>query len=176
MPVSNRALEADIKFLQVATSILCLAGLLLSIYAYHVETKKEADEDYTAMCDISEHMSCTAAFSSKYGKGFGLLEHIVDKNSPLNQPNSVFGILFYLGFIPIGEIPNLTLSKILIALSALSNLCSVYLAYILIFVLYDFCVVCVATYIINFFLLICSIFRFRFHSIKLLAETSKKSS
>ncbi|GBM71329.1 Vitamin K epoxide reductase complex subunit 1-like protein 1 [Araneus ventricosus] len=176
MQTRNRSQDIDLKFLQVATTIFCIAGLLLSIYAYHVEVKKEKDENYTAMCDISEHMSCTAAFSSKYGKGFGILEHIVGKESILNQPNSVFGLVFYLIFMPLGEIPNLTVSKIMIGLAVLSNLCSVYLAYILMFILYDFCVVCVTTYAVNFFLLICSLFRYKFHSAKLKAEASKKSS
>ncbi|KAG8199275.1 hypothetical protein JTE90_003697 [Oedothorax gibbosus] len=138
---SINKIRTDIKFLQVATAILCVAGLGLSVYAYHVETKKEKDDSYTAMCDISEHMSCTAAFSSKYGKGFGLFEHIVGKEHILNQPNSVFGVLFYLIFMPLSETPSLPLSRGLILLCVLANICSVYLAYILMFILYDFCVV-----------------------------------
>ncbi|GIY02668.1 vitamin K epoxide reductase complex subunit 1-like protein 1 [Caerostris darwini] len=174
MAPRNKSHEIDLRFLQVASSILCISGLLLSTYAYHVETKKEENEEYTALCDISEHMSCTAAFSSKYGKGFGLTEHIVGKDSVLNQPNSIFGVLFYFSFMPLSEVPNLTTSKVLIGLCILSNVCSIYLAYILAFILYDFCVVCVTTYLINFFLLICSVFRYKFHCVQL--ETSKKIS
>ncbi|KFM57179.1 Vitamin K epoxide reductase complex subunit 1-like protein 1, partial [Stegodyphus mimosarum] len=132
--------KSAVKSLRVATAICCALGILLSCYAYHVETTKERDDNYTAMCDIAEHVSCTAVFTSKYGKGFGLLEHIVGKDSMLNQPNSVYGVIFYIGFMPLGEIPNLTLSRILILLSILSNICSIYLACILIFVLHDFCV------------------------------------
>lgn len=57
--------ESATKCLRVITALLCSFGIILSLYAYHVETSKERDENYTAMCDISEHMSCTAAFSSK---------------------------------------------------------------------------------------------------------------
>ena len=32
----------------------------------------------------------------RYGKGFGLIDRVLDKDSVLNQPNSVFGMLFYL--------------------------------------------------------------------------------
>ena len=31
----------------------------------------------------------------RYGKGFGLLHYIVGEEDWLNQPNSVFGIIFY---------------------------------------------------------------------------------
>ncbi|XP_055939527.1 vitamin K epoxide reductase complex subunit 1-like [Argiope bruennichi] len=176
MATAPKHYDIDLKVLQIATALCCISGLLLSIYAYHVEVKKEEDANYTAMCDISEHMSCTAAFSSQYGKGFGFMEHIVGKDSILNQPNSVYGIIFYLIFMPLAEIPNLTLSKIMILLAVLSNICSIYLAYILIYILYDFCIVCVSTYIVNFVLLICSLFRYTFHSKRMKLYASKKIS
>lgn len=40
-------------------------GVLLSIYAFYVETQSELDSDYEALCDINEHISCTKVFSSK---------------------------------------------------------------------------------------------------------------
>jgi vitamin-K-epoxide reductase (warfarin-sensitive) len=44
--------------------LMCFFGMGLSYYAYVVETSKEHDADYVAMCDISEHMSCSKAFMS----------------------------------------------------------------------------------------------------------------
>jgi vitamin-K-epoxide reductase (warfarin-sensitive) len=44
--------------------VMCFFGMGLSYYAYVVETTKEHDEDYVAMCDFSEHMSCSKAFMS----------------------------------------------------------------------------------------------------------------
>lgn len=41
-------------------------GIILSIYAYYVETQSELDSNYEAMCDINEHISCTKVFSSKW--------------------------------------------------------------------------------------------------------------
>jgi hypothetical protein len=35
-------------------------------------------------------------FLNRFGRGFGLLEHIVGRESILNQPNSIFGIIFYI--------------------------------------------------------------------------------
>ena len=45
--------------------ILCILGILISVYAYHVETSKESDTSYTAFCDISATVSCSKVFSSK---------------------------------------------------------------------------------------------------------------
>lgn len=40
-------------------------GFVLALYAFIVETSKESDPSYTAMCDINEHMSCSRVFTSK---------------------------------------------------------------------------------------------------------------
>ena len=44
--------------------LMCFFGMGLSYYAYVVETTKEHDANYVAMCDISEHMSCSKVFMS----------------------------------------------------------------------------------------------------------------
>lgn len=52
----------------VINSILtftCLCGLGLSIYSYTVELQLENDPNYSPMCDINQHMSCSKAFTSK---------------------------------------------------------------------------------------------------------------
>ena len=45
--------------------LFCFAGVTLSIYALHVELSKAHDSEYKAMCDISEHVSCSRVFASK---------------------------------------------------------------------------------------------------------------
>merc|ERR1719278_2145578 len=81
------------------TKLLCvtlsLAGLLLSLYSLHVKTQLEKDEDYVALCDINEGMSCSKVFSSPYAKGFGLVAPLLGESHPLNQSNSLFGVAFY---------------------------------------------------------------------------------
>ncbi|XP_008558437.1 vitamin K epoxide reductase complex subunit 1 [Microplitis demolitor] len=129
----------------------CIVGMSLSYYAYIVETTKEKDHNYMAMCDISEHVSCTRAFMSEYGKGFGL----IPKTSIFYLPNSVYGLVFYGIVFALNIFNNYGLAVIVLILTALSNLSSIYLAWVL-WVLNDICVVCISTYIVNFILVILS--------------------
>uniref|UniRef100_A0A670JJC6 vitamin-K-epoxide reductase (warfarin-sensitive) n=1 Tax=Podarcis muralis TaxID=64176 RepID=A0A670JJC6_PODMU len=50
---------------RAARLLLCAAGLALSAYAFHVETSKERDAAYRAMCDISAAVSCSRVFTSR---------------------------------------------------------------------------------------------------------------
>lgn len=79
----------------------CMIGVLFSIYALNIEMHAESDSSYEALCDISEHVSCTKVFTSKYGKGFGIIGPIFGEKSILNQPNPLYGIFFYslIGFL-----------------------------------------------------------------------------
>jgi len=45
--------------------LLCLIGILVSVFAYYVEKAKEENSDYRAVCDISETVSCSAVFASR---------------------------------------------------------------------------------------------------------------
>uniref|UniRef100_A0A2K5EVC1 vitamin-K-epoxide reductase (warfarin-sensitive) n=1 Tax=Aotus nancymaae TaxID=37293 RepID=A0A2K5EVC1_AOTNA len=74
---------------------LCLAGLVLSLYALHVKAARARDRDYRAFCDIGTAISCSRVFSSRWGRGFGLVEHVLGQDSILNQSNSIFGCIFY---------------------------------------------------------------------------------
>lgn len=60
LPISGR-----IHKLNTGLVTSCVVGLALSYYAYVVETAKEQDDNYEALCDISERISCTKAFMSK---------------------------------------------------------------------------------------------------------------
>uniref|UniRef100_A0A1A8D7Z4 vitamin-K-epoxide reductase (warfarin-sensitive) n=1 Tax=Nothobranchius kadleci TaxID=1051664 RepID=A0A1A8D7Z4_NOTKA len=136
-----------------ARVFLCLFGLCLSVYALHVEISRERDPDYRAMCDLGESVSCSKVFTSRWGRGFGLVQFFVDKDSPLNQPNSLLGIIFYTLQMGLGLSPSRKAALALVLSSWVSMAGSLYLASILAFVLGDFCMVCVSTYIVNFALL-----------------------
>lgn len=49
-----------------ARIFLCVFGLVLSVYALHVELSRERNPDYRAMCDLGESVSCSKVFSSRY--------------------------------------------------------------------------------------------------------------
>ncbi|XP_070525047.1 vitamin K epoxide reductase complex subunit 1-like protein 1 isoform X2 [Cardiocondyla obscurior] len=101
----------------------CLIGLGLSYYAYIVETRKEQDDSYRAMCDISESISCTKVFMSEYGKGFGLFP----KDSVFNIPNSLYGLAFYTLLAILSIINNYTCTATTVILGIFSNIMSIYL-------------------------------------------------
>jgi len=143
----------------VSSILLCCIGTLLAIYAYYVEFSKESDHSFKALCDISASMSCSKVFTSKYGRGFGLLEHVLGSDHILNLPNSVFGIAFYMIMIILSFSLSPGMANLAIVLALKANAGSVYLGYILYFVLEDFCVVCVTTYVVNFVLLVITYLR-----------------
>ncbi|XP_006009084.1 vitamin K epoxide reductase complex subunit 1-like protein 1 [Latimeria chalumnae] len=133
--------------------VVCIVGIVLSVYAYHVETSKERDASYKAMCDISASISCSKVFTSRWGRGFGLMANFFGSDSIINQPNSVFGVTFYLLQIALGLAESGLAAVTLIATSMVSIAGSLYLAYVLFFILNDFCIICITTYLLNFTLL-----------------------
>ncbi|CAF1442372.1 unnamed protein product [Rotaria sp. Silwood1] len=133
--------------------LLGLTGLGLSIYAYYVKQQLKKNPKYKALCDLGPNISCTKAFSSKYGTGFGLSSSLFGENSIMNASNVNFGIGFYIFQIISGLIVISLFNKLALFSSVLSCISSIYLAYILAFILKDFCLVCVTSYIINFGLL-----------------------
>lgn len=139
--------------------LLYLAGVGLSGYAYYVELAKEADDKYVALCDIAENMSCSRVFNSKYGKGFGLVALATgDEKHPLNQPNALYGIVFYsvLGLLYVCGGSSRFLANLQFYSFVLASGVSCYLGYILYYVLRDLCVVCLSTYAVNGLLLVFS--------------------
>ncbi|XP_023688727.1 vitamin K epoxide reductase complex subunit 1-like protein 1 [Paramormyrops kingsleyae] len=139
---------------RTARLLVCLLGALLSLYAFHVEREKARDPDYQAMCDMGASVSCSKVFTSRWGQGFGLLGSIFGTNSVLNQPNSVYGLFFYGLQLLLGMTVSAVAALILMTTSIASVLGSLYLAYILYFVLKDLCLICITTYLLNIILFV----------------------
>lgn len=59
------SIKKSVRKINTGIILTCILGFTASYYAYVVETKVEADDSYEAMCDISEHVSCTKAFASE---------------------------------------------------------------------------------------------------------------
>jgi len=104
------------------------------------------------MCDINDWVSCTKAFDSDHGTGFGIIGKIFGEESVFNQKNSVYGILSYGMMIPLILIENLLSAYILFLMSVGSIFISVYLAYAL-FKMRNICIVCFGIYGVNIALL-----------------------
>ncbi|XP_072889514.1 vitamin K epoxide reductase complex subunit 1-like protein 1 isoform X2 [Hemitrygon akajei] len=88
----------------------------------------------------------------RWGRGFGLLGTFLGQDSILNQPNSVYGLLFYLLQLLLSLTGSAVAAVVLLLTSLVSLAGSLYLAYILVFVLRDLCLVCVTTYVLNLLL------------------------
>ncbi|XP_064593742.1 vitamin K epoxide reductase complex subunit 1-like [Zonotrichia leucophrys gambelii] len=145
----------------VLRAVLCVAGAALSVYALHVEHQAAKDPSYRAACDLGPSVSCTRVFSSRWGRGLGLLEHLVGRDSALNVPNGAIGLLFYLlqGMLALhhGRVTALAL----VVTSLVSALASLWLGAVLLFGLRDLCLVCVSTYGVNLALLALNLRRWR---------------
>lgn len=127
------------KFNLVLVSV-CLVGFLLSSYAYsvevHADRAKKLGLSYHAYCDVGP-FSCTKVFSSEFGSAtqfFGL-----PKTS-----NAFVGMMYYLAEMLCCWNPTLIL-----LMSAPSIFVTACLAFILIAVLHDVCVVCCSIYVVN---------------------------
>jgi len=135
-----------------------LLGLGISGYSLYVSTSFEKDpENYRPLCDVEEGVSCSSVLTSKYAKGFGLVGGLMgDEAHPLNQPNSVYGLAFYgLNFLLFAAFRGRSfVAELQFYAVILANFVSCYLAYLLYAVLKNLCYVCVATYAVNFLLLI----------------------
>ena len=145
--------------------LLSVIGMVLAAYAVHVEIEhdrverckdeKQQDsaecEEYQSLCDLSPNMSCQKVFSSEYGKIWSYLG-IIPKGSVLDQPNAVYGFVFYvtIAFISVFMKKNPVAAHVALFFGAFSVCLSFYLGYILAFVLKHFCALCVSTYVLNF--------------------------
>ena len=143
--------------------VASLFGLALSGYALHVESQVD-NPMYTPGCDVTIfgfHASCTKVFKSEQGhmlSYFGLVPH----GHALDVPNAIIGICFYLFALVLPWCVNVDagLRRGLMKLAAVAAaVSSAWLATVLHYVLHDFCVVCVSTYVVNAVILYSALFR-----------------
>uniref|UniRef100_A0A8C4N8N3 vitamin-K-epoxide reductase (warfarin-sensitive) n=1 Tax=Eptatretus burgeri TaxID=7764 RepID=A0A8C4N8N3_EPTBU len=134
-------------------AMLCTLGTALSLYALHVEMNRGGDSAYRAWCDFAESVSCSRVFASRWGRGFGLVEPLLGKDSMLNQPNSIFALPFFTLQLLLGMTQSATAALALMVTAVVASAGCFYLAYLLLFVLHDLCLVCITSYIVTFALL-----------------------
>ncbi|XP_076434799.1 vitamin K epoxide reductase complex subunit 1-like protein 1 isoform X2 [Babylonia areolata] len=124
---------------------LSVVGVVISVYSLYVELQKEKNPNFRAACDFNDKMSCSRVLTSKYARGFGFVGKLLGRDHLLNVRNCNLGILFYLAY--------LTVAPVLLVMSVMGILTSLYLGFILFYVLQDVCVVCISTYCVNGLLL-----------------------
>ncbi|XP_053909021.1 vitamin K epoxide reductase complex subunit 1 [Cuculus canorus] len=132
---------------------LCVAGAALSLYALHVEHEVSRDPSYRAACDLAPAVSCTRVFASRWGRGLGLVEALLGRDSAANVPNGALGLLYYLLQGVMGAVPGRVAASALLWTSLAAALASLWLASVLAFGLRDLCLVCLSTYVLNALLL-----------------------
>ena len=59
------------------TLYFCVLGFGLAAYSLYEELQMEANPEYRPLCDIQEGVSCSKAFKSEWGTGFGFIHKIV---------------------------------------------------------------------------------------------------
>ncbi|OWZ12334.1 putative membrane protein [Phytophthora megakarya] len=129
-------------------SMLGALGVAVSSYAIHVKNQKQIHEEYVALCD-SDACSCSQVLTSEYSRLLSLWG-LVEKNSTLDVSNAHLGVLAYSLFMLYPIVRKMPYhAQFYTAVSFCATVVMLYLAYILAFVLRDFCMVCVATYVIT---------------------------
>lgn len=126
-----------------SVAILIILGMVLSWYAWHVEQYAGKKKNYAAACDISERVSCTKAFTSTFGKTFGI-------------SNSIYGMIGYFVLLVLALMGEI---QYVFVLAVFACLVSIYLAYLQYAKVKTFCVVCTCIYLINIVIVGISAFR-----------------
>lgn len=130
--------------------ILAAAGFCVALYAYTVEVELSRDKFYQPACKLSIG-SCVTVFTSEYARPLSLWG-LVDKGSQLDVSLSVAGLLNYGLFMlyPIFGRYIAQREAVMLVLSGASIVFSIYLLYVLKFILGEFCIVCTSFHLVNF--------------------------
>ncbi len=120
--------------------LVLILGIILSLYSFSVEKKIAKNKKYSPVCDISSKVSCTKAFTSKYGHVFGV-------------SNALMGIGFYVAAL---LLTFSSFASLIFYMALFSMLMTLYLAYVSFFIQKNFCLVCISIYVINILVLLLS--------------------
>lgn len=120
--------------------IAALLGLGASAESSRVHYKLLTDPSYASVCDVSETVSCTNAYSSAYGTMAGV-------------PTALLGVLFFAGVLLVLALTSRSASSrthaatYVLALASVGLLVVGYLGYASLVVLGTVCLLCVTTYV-----------------------------
>lgn len=151
------------KYSKIIFLTTCVS-LLISIYNELTRRKLEADKDYTPFCDYGKYL-CSDFLKSNYSIGFGF--NFLPE--ALKYSSSLYAIAFYtivaslskiielythhhtltLFFSLLGFSKNIIVVEFQLFLSSLSIWMSIYLAYVLIYIIKNICINCISLYVLN---------------------------
>ncbi len=133
-------------------------GYILTIYALYVEYKAYHSDDYEALCDISEEVSCSKILTSEYAKTLSYIG-LVPKDSILDLPNAVYGVFFYSAYscaLCIRGTYEVVGELIVLVMSVFAMAACVGLSYMSAVIVRGKCAICYLSYVCNFGLLVCA--------------------
>ncbi|KAG5187247.1 vitamin K epoxide reductase [Tribonema minus] len=142
----------------IKLQLVGLAGLCLSGYALYVEHQSEVNPSYEAFCDISHEISCSKVFLSEWGRLFSALG-LVRPGSALDLPNAALGLVYFSLVLmhPLLPLRSYQASaKAVFYLTLPVMAATALLAYVLLAVLKDVCIVCFSIYVCNALVLLLS--------------------
>lgn len=162
------AFSADPRTCQVIIGLLglfwCFAALWVEIRleliypGFNYEKPQDPEmKAYRPFCDFAPWANCSKVLMSPPGRFlryFGIAKE--GDSGPrgwIDVPNPTLGVLFFschLFYPLLLELPIPKLAELFFAANCLVGVMTVWLAYNLVFVLSDFCVVCVSMYVANF--------------------------
>mmetsp|Transcript_13367 Transcript_13367/g.27278 ORF Transcript_13367/g.27278 Transcript_13367/m.27278 type:complete len:193 (+) Transcript_13367:169-747(+) len=135
---------------------LPLFGLILSVYALHVESNYHRNSGESALCDIELPFdivaSCTKTLTSPESHVLSYL-NLLPHGSTLDVPNAFLGVLFYASLLLLPHLPLPSSFKapfVKFAATAAFGM-TVYLGATL-YRKRDVCLLCITTHIINTFI------------------------
>ena len=133
------------NILKYLLPFLAILGLFISLKLTLIYLNNNFfDAAHKSFCTLNEVINCDDVSSSPYSSFLGI-------------PNSIYGMLFYIAVLVLGVLnikPDFLRSlkntkSIIHILSVLAIGISVYLAVVSAFILNKFCLLCIATYLIN---------------------------
>ena len=121
--------------------LLAAAGLMASVSAGYMHFQLVANPSYTSFCDISESVSCTQLYQSRYGSVLGV---------PVALGGVLwFGVVLLMAYAdargPSRARPNI--ATYLVVWSTVGLSVTAYLAYASVFLLGVFCILCGVVYV-----------------------------
>ena len=144
--------------------VVTVCVLAMAACCYAIKIEKDGGSTKQA-CDINDIVSCSSVLTSEYAHMVKLILKL-DENHFLNLSNAQYGLISYFFLILFQFYPFTLLpyyDYIFLAMTSVSVLASFGLAYILRYVLKQFCAVCVFMYFLNVLLFVSSVLRIQWN-------------